>query len=218
MPKMPLRAHQQTVPSAIPAARAGGQGSDWRSGLPQLTGSMTIVRDLTLGDAQSLFVSLSTEEVARYISPPPTSVPGFERFIAWTAEQRAAGQYACFGIVPRGLDAAVGLFQVRSLESDFGLAEWGFALAAEHWGTGVFVDGAQVVMGFGFDVLGINRLEARAAVRNGRGNGALRKIGALQEGVLRRSFLRNGEYLDQALWSILREDWQRRNDAVSVLH
>ena len=32
-------------------------------------------------------------------------------------------------------------------------------------------------------------------------------IGAVQEGVLRRSFLRNGEYLDQALWTILRDEW-----------
>ena len=43
---------------------------------------------------------------------------------------------------------------------------------------------------------------------NNRGNGALRKIGAVQEGLLRRSFLRNGEYHDQVLWSILAEDWR----------
>jgi hypothetical protein len=46
----------------------------------------------------------------------------------------------------------------------------------------------------------------RAAVANGRGNGALRKIGAVQEGVLRRSFLRHGRYHDQVLWSVLAED------------
>jgi RimJ/RimL family protein N-acetyltransferase len=55
--------------------------------------------------------------------------------------------------------------------------------------------------------VGVHRLEARAAVKNGRGNGALRKMGAVQEGVLRRSFLKNGEYHDQVLWSILDEDW-----------
>ena len=44
---------------------------------------------------------------------------------------------------------------------------------------------------------------------NGRGNGALRKLGAVQEGILRRSFLCNGQYLDQALWSILEDDWRR---------
>ena len=50
---------------------------------------------------------------------------------------------------------------------------------------------------FAFEAVGVHRLEARAAVRNGRGNGALRKIGAVQEGVLRKSFLKDGEYLDQ---------------------
>jgi RimJ/RimL family protein N-acetyltransferase len=29
----------------------------------------------------------------------------------------------------------------------------------------------------------------------------------VQEGVLRKSFLKNGEYLDQALWTILDDDW-----------
>ncbi|MDE3153994.1 MAG: GNAT family N-acetyltransferase, partial [Acidobacteriota bacterium] len=62
-----------------------------------------------------------------------------------------------------------------------------------------------------------HRLEARAAVRNGRGNGALRKLGAVQEGVLRRSFLRHGEYLDQVLWTILADEW-RAPHTVGVLH
>jgi RimJ/RimL family protein N-acetyltransferase len=67
------------------------------------------------------------------------------------------------------------------------------------------------VLDFAFTVLGVHRLEARAAVRNGRGNGALRKMGAICEGVLRRSFLRNGEYLDQHLYSILDSDWQAQD-------
>jgi len=33
-------------------------------------------------------------------------------------------------------------------------------------------------------------------------------MGAVQEGLLRRSFLRKGEYLDQNLWTILDEDWR----------
>jgi ribosomal-protein-serine acetyltransferase len=53
----------------------------------------------------------------------------------------------------------------------------------------------------------VHRLEARAAVKNGRGNGALQKLGAVKEGVLRKSFFRNGQYLDQILWSIIQEDW-----------
>ena len=44
-------------------------------------------------------------------------------------------------------------------------------------------------------------------LQNGRANGALRKLGAVQEGVLRRSVRRGSEYCDQVLWSLLKEDW-----------
>ena len=182
--------------------------SDWKQALPVLTGSMVTLRELRLSDATSLLAMLSTQEVARFISPPPTTVEGFERFIAWTHRERAAGNYACFAVVPNGTDTAIGIFQVRQLEPGFGTAEWGFAVGSAFWGTGVFMDGARMVIDFAFDTIGTHRLEARAAILNGRGNGALRKIGAMQEGILRKSFLRNGEYLDQALWTILDEDWR----------
>ena len=213
MEKMPFRDAEvvMDVRSVIAAAAASTTAttSDWRQALPVLTGSMVTLRELRLSDAPSLLAMLSTEEVARFISPPPTTVEGFERFIAWTHRERAAGNYACFAVVPHGMDSAVGIFQVRQLEPGFATAEWGFAIGSAFWGTGVFLDGANMVVNFAFDVVGTHRLEARAAVANGRGNGALRKVGATQEGVLRKSFLRNGEYLDQTLWTILDEDWRR---------
>jgi len=151
---------------------------------------------------------LTTEEVSRFISPPPTTVEGFERFIAWTQRQRQAGTYACFAVTLTGSDTAIGIFQLRELEPGFSTAEWGFAIGSPFWGTGVFKEGAELMVHFAFEAVGVHRLEARAAVRNGRGNGALRKIGAVQEGVLRKAFLKDGEYLDQVLWTILDEDWQ----------
>ena len=212
MEKMPFRDSEvvMDVHSVIAAASAPATTtSDWRQALPVIAGSMVTLRELRLSDAPSLLAMLSTEEVSRFISPPPTTVEGFERFIAWTHRERAAGNYACYAVVPHGMDAAIGIFQVRQLEPGFATAEWGFAIGSAFWGTGVFIDAAKMVVNFAFDVVGTHRLEARAAVANGRGNGALRKVGAVQEGVLRKSFLRNGEYLDQTLWTILDEDWKR---------
>ena len=209
MEKMPYR-DEVTLTVAMPQedVLAGLTETDWRRALPVLAGRSVTLRELRESDAPSLMAMLSTEEVTQFISPPPTTVAGFERFIAWTHRERAAGNYVCFGIVPNGMDAAVGLIQVRQLEADFATAEWGFALGSAYWGSGVFKEGADLVVTFAFDVVGVHRLEARAAVKNGRGNGALRKLGAVQEGILRRSFLRNGKYLDQVLWTILDSDWR----------
>jgi RimJ/RimL family protein N-acetyltransferase len=181
--------------------------TDWRDRLPVLTGATVTMRELRASDASSLFALLTTEEVSRFISPPPSTVEGFERFIAWTLRQRSVGAYVCFAVTLDATDTAIGIFQLRQLEPGFGTAEWGFALGSAYWGTGVFQEGAELLVSFAFNTVGVHRLEARAAVRNGRGNGALRKMGAVQEGLLRKSFLKDGEYLDQALWTILDEDW-----------
>lgn len=206
--------------AATMAAPATVTTSDWRGALPVLAGSSFILRELRAEDAPALLSMLNTEEVARFISPPPTTIEGFEAFIAWTIAEREKGNHVCFGVVPAGMTTAIGLFQLRSLEANFGSCEWGFALGSQFWGTGLFVEGAAAVLNFGVDVLGAQRFEARAAVANGRGNGALRKIGAVQEGILRRSFLRNGQYHDQVLWSILAEDWrlQRIGQLVEPTH
>ena len=182
--------------------------TNWRERLPVLANQQVVLRELRASDAAPLFAMLTTEEVARFISPPPSTVEGFERFIAWTLRQRAAGTYVCFAVTVQGYDTAIGIFQMRETEPGFGTAEWGFALGSAFWGTGVFQQGAALLLEFAFDTMGVHRLEARAAVRNGRGNGALQKLGAVQEGTLRKSFLKNGEYLDQVLYAIVDDDWR----------
>ena len=198
----------ETLPQSTTRIVSTATGQ-WRTAPPVLHGDDVTLRELRLSDAASLLALLTTEEVTRFISPPPTTVEGFERFITWVRNEREAGRYICFAVVPDGYDTAVGLFQVRQLDSSFETAEWGFAIGSEFWGSGLFAAGADLVLEFSFETLGVRRLEARAAVQNGRGNGALRKTGAVQEGVLRKSFLRGGKHVDQALWALLDEDWYR---------
>jgi len=182
--------------------------TDWRNRLPVLSGQQVVLRELRASDAASLCALLTTAEVSRFISPPPTTVEGFERFIAWTLRQRSVGTYACFAVTLQGFDAAIGIFQIRETEPGFGTGEWGFAIGSQFWGTGVFQQSAELVLQFAFETIGVHRLEARAALKNGRGNGALLKMGAVQEGILRKSFQKDGQYLDQALYAIVDIDWR----------
>ena len=215
MRKMALHSEQSQPAPHVPAVVT--DIADWRQSIPVLTGKKLTLRELCVEDAPTLFSMLSTHETARFISPPPTTLDGFQRFVEWAIRERERGNYICFAIVPEGMASAIGLFQVRALEPGFGTAEWGFALGSPYWGRGLFAEGAQLVLDFVFRAVGVHRLEARASIANGRGNGALRKLGAVQEGVLRRSFLRNGEYHDQVLWSVLKEDWFAQKSEPRVL-
>jgi ribosomal-protein-alanine N-acetyltransferase len=196
------------APSVVPTMEVV---VDWKNGLPIFKSGQMMLRELVKSDAATLLSLLRTEEVARFISPPPTTPEGFETFIQWALGQRQAGNQMTFGMVPEGFDHAVGLVQVRAIALDFSVAEWGFAVGSPFWGTGLFLASARTAVDFAFQHTGVNRLEARAAVQNGRGNGALRKLGAVQEGILRGSLLRDGKYLDQIMWSIVASDWYQLN-------
>src|SRR5438045_4327935 len=140
MEKMPYQVELDVMP--VPGTIASPiMSSDWQQGLPTLMGRQVVLRELRASDAQSLFALLTAEEVSRFISPPPSTVEGFEKFIAWTIRQRAAGTYACFAVTLRGFDTAIGIFQVRDTSSGFETAEWGFAIGAAFWGPGVFPAG-----------------------------------------------------------------------------
>ena len=183
--------------------------SNWRAALPELRGEGVTVRELQKQDAPALYSMLTADEVKRFISVPPAAVDGFERFIAWSSSEREAGRSVAFGIVPHDFDMAIGLIQVRALDPAFGTAEWGFAMGSAFWGSGLFQTSAELVVDFVFQTMQVHRLEARAAVGNGRGNGILRKLGAVHEGILRKSFLCGGKYVDQTLWSIVEDEWLR---------
>ena len=219
MKKTPAQ-HQPSTPIEASQAEASTSVTrGWREGLPVLSHAAVVLRELTVEDAPALLAHLGTPEASRFIAPLPTSVDGFREFIATAARERAQGQSATFGVLPAGSDHVVGFFQIRALEVDFTGAEWSFVLGSSYWGSGLFLDCARMVLDFSFEILGVIRLEARAVTLDGRGNGALRKIGAVQEGVLRRSFKRSGQRYDQLLWAVLAEDWRlHRQGRPRVVH
>ena len=190
----------QTLTATVPETA-------WRRALPVLSANGLTLREIRKDDASPLLAMLATDDVSRFMSPLPPTLDAFDRLVAWVQEQRRLGIAACFVVVPDGVDSPVGIIQIRSMESGFMTAEWGFAIGSPFWGSGLFAKSARLVLDFAFGTLRVLRLEARACAENRRGNGALRKLGATPEGVLRRSFHWNGKYHDQVLWSILDCDW-----------
>lgn len=196
--------------------------ADWRLSLPVLCSGDVVLREVRASDAHSLVSLLTTSEVTRFISPPPQTADGFERFIAVSQRLRTSGEGACYAVTLRGCDTAIGIFQVRQvspaddeaqqLGGAMDTAEWGFALGSPFWGTGIFEQSAALVMAFAFEQVRVHRLEARCAVKNGRGGKALLKMGAVPEGILRKAFVSGDEYLDQVLYAIVEQDWRAGRD------
>ncbi len=206
-------AGEPAVSRATPGRNIDGR---WKCGLPELRDPAVTLRELRRRDAPSLLHHVNDAAVLRFIAQCPPTVARFERFIQWTRTERRCGRHACYGIVPRGQTLAVGIIQVWPVERGFSTCEWGFAIGAACWGTGLFGRAAHLFLDAVFidRIFGpVHRLEARAVIDNRRGNGFLRRMGATCEGVLRGGF-REGDYIaDQYMWSMLSPEWTGREAA-----
>ena len=188
-------------------------GTNWRESLPTLSSTSITLREPVASDALALLTSLSPDALAEAVpDAPPSSRAGFESLIASMAARRAQGQEACWALVPCDIGAAIGLIRVRALDRGFTMVEGTAAIAEEFRGTHVFQDAARLVLGCLFRTMQVHRAEFRTDVRNARANGALRKLGATQEGLLRRALHRDGLFFDQVLWAIVARDWSGPRD------
>ena len=204
-PKRPLMAER--------AAEFAKQ--DWRQELPILTSRLVALREPAAEDLGSIVNLLAISDASRFGIDEAITEESVDTFLTKAHDERTAGVSLTYAVVLVATGALVGVVHVRQLDPMFEAAEWDMTLLPSVRGTGVFLETARLIGSFAFSVLGTHRLEARVLVQNGRANGALRKLGAVQEGLLRRAVRRGGDYVDQVLWSVLKDDWTEHGASAS---
>ena len=172
------------------------------------------LREPVNADVDALVDLLSLADASGFGVEEPITPSRVAGLIERAAGDRAAGLAFTYAIILNASRDLVGLVQIRQLDPMFQAAECDCTIAREARGGGVFLEAARLSGSLAFDEIGTHRLEARVLLQHGRSNGALRKLGAVQEGVLRRAVRRHGEYCDQVLWSILKDDWGQHRVAV----
>src|SRR6476659_2589723 len=181
----------------------------WTTAVPSLHGDFTTLREVAASDVYTLFTLFSDPAVTAYMAPPPPTLAKFAGFVEWSHQQRAQGHGICFGVVPDGTTAAVGILQVR-LQPALSDAEWGFVLSTHFWSTGVFADAANVLAEFAFTTMHVERLEARIALRNRRAHAAVQKLGARPESTLESSSETGIPRDPELVWTLREEEWRHR--------
>lgn len=178
--------------------------------MPPLRGDLTTLREITATDVSPLFTLFSDPAVTRHMAPPPPTLATFAGFVEWSQQERAQGRGVCFGIVPDGMAAAVGVLQVRGLDATSSAAEWGFVLSAHFWSTGVFSDAAHALVDFVFTAMHVEHLDARIALRNRRAQAAVQKLGARFESTLEDTSPKGVRRDPESVWTLREHDWRTR--------
>lgn len=104
-----------------------------------------------------------------------------------------------------GLVGAIGLH----LKLEHLRAELGYWIGVPFWNRGYATEAAEAVIKFGFDELGLNRIEAHHFSRNPASGRVMEKLGMTLEGVRREHVLKDDELEDLALYAVLSSDRHR---------
>ena len=99
---------------------------------------------------------------------------------------------------------AVGINQINTLHQFANLGYWVRSSCAGH---GIAVIATRACARFGFDKLGLKRIEIVAAVGNRRSQRVAEKAGATREGVLRQRLKTGDVWQDAVMYSLLSEDF-----------
>jgi RimJ/RimL family protein N-acetyltransferase len=103
-----------------------------------------------------------------------------------------------------------GCVSIMDINKSSKSGELGYWIAKDSWGLGYCTEAASAIIKYGFEEMGLNRIQAKHLARNPASGRVMHKLGMKKEGYLRQAFVKWGRYEDNALYAILREDWLKQ--------
>ena len=161
------------------------------------------------GDAQDLFALHSNARVLRYWDAPPWSDPArAERFIAACRQMAAEGSGARLAVERASDGAFIGWCGLIAWNPAYRSASLGYCYDEAAWGHGYASEAARALLGWAYDTLDLNRVQAETDTRNVASARVLEKLGFRREGTLREDCVVDGEVSDSWVYGLLRRDWR----------
>lgn len=176
--------------------------------LPEISTKRLELRPLTLNDNDDIYIIFSDPEVTRYWGHDTLQdKQGAEEFIEKTVSGASDGSLLEWGVVEKGSGSLIGVCAFAGWNKEHHHAEIGFALHKDYWGKKYMSEILGTFIPFGFDQLGLHRIEADVDPRNTASIALLEKFGFKEEGYLRERYHINGEIQDAVLYGLLKKEF-----------
>jgi RimJ/RimL family protein N-acetyltransferase len=179
--------------------------------LPTLTTDRLTLRPFQLDDAWDVERFAGMREIADTTLniPHPYPVGAATAWIESHASAWAEGTNATFAIVETKTGKVVGAISLM-IKREHLRAELGYWIARDHWNNGYATEASQRILDFGFEFLGMHRIESRHFVRNPASGQVMQKLGMQKEGVERDWAIKWDRFESLAVYSILEPEWRAR--------
>jgi RimJ/RimL family protein N-acetyltransferase len=175
----------------------------------RLESERALLRPLTLDDEQAL-QQVAYDDSLWIFGLQDLSKPGeLNTYIRRAIADRESGTSAVWVIIDRKTNQVAGCTRLAEIswKDERGQIGWTW-IGRDFQGSGLNKEMKFLILSYGFEVLGLNRIEFKADERNHQSRQALLGIGATREGVLRQHMkIHNGYIRNTVFYSILKSEW-----------
>ncbi|WP_394233874.1 GNAT family N-acetyltransferase [Niallia oryzisoli] len=179
--------------------------------IPVLETERLLLRRIALEDLDDLFEIFSNPEITHHMTwdVTKTKEETLNHFVKVVMDRHEKGQSVDWAIVHKESNKVIGNCAFIAWSEKHSRAEVGYVLNKQYWGRGYAAEALQGLIRFGFEVIGLNRIEGGCDRDNIGSENVMRKVGMKLEGILRKNEFIKGEFRDTKVFSILKKEYEK---------
>ncbi|HWK59086.1 MAG TPA: GNAT family protein [Parapedobacter sp.] len=172
---------------------------------PLLTTTRLRLRQIESSDIAHIYRGLSDPKVIKYYGVSFDSLQATQEQMEWfrNLEQNKTGIWWAICSPDNRIFYGAGGF--NGISREHRKAEIGFWLLPDFWGQGFMQEAFPLICGYGFERLGLNRIEGFVDSENLNCKRAIEKLGFIHEGTMRECEFKEGRYLNVDIYSKLKK-------------
>lgn len=175
-----------------------------------------ILRPFKIEDASRVRELAGDKEVAKTTLGMPHPYP-IEAAISWIKSHPKLienGDAYPLAMVLQEKEQLIGTMTL-SVDKQHNRGELGYWVGKDYWGNGYATEAARVIVNFGFETLGLNRIWAKAMSKNVASTMVMKKVGLKLEGTLKQHIYQSEVYEDVVVYGLIKTEYKHRNSAGS---
>ena len=182
-----------------------------------ITSDRLILRMIQADDAAAMFQYRSNAEVNKYQGWIPKSIYEVHDFISSMVshEMNLPDTWVQWVIIQKDTDQLIGDIGIHFL-ADLFQAEIGCTLDILHQGKGYATEALQETINYLFWEMNKHRITASIDPRNQASIGLMRRLGFRQEAHFRESILIDGQWVDDLVYALLKDEWSKKRKGPSL--
>lgn len=178
--------------------------------IPVLQTDRLILRKITRLDLEDVFEYASDPEVSKYLLWYPHVDKKFTlQYLKILEREYRKMNFFDWGVTVSESGKMIGTCGFTAFDIINNSAEIGYVLNADYWGQGYAEEMIRKILDFGFNVLGLHRIEAKMMCQNTSSSKVAEKCGMRFEGTLRESVLAKGKYVDVKVFAITETNYKK---------